>query len=99
MCALSEVARHFLVRPAGLVRRVGRILLKRMVGWKIGLALGLLFVGGLGGARLALWFVPLPEALFAAQIPQFEILDRNGHSLRAAHPDGGPFSQRAFYGE
>jgi penicillin-binding protein 1C len=37
--------------------------------------------------------------LFAPQISQLEILDRNGHSLRAARPDAGPFHQRVSYSE
>jgi penicillin-binding protein 1C len=42
-------------------------------------------------------FVPLPETLFSERVPQFEILDRNGHSLRAARSDGGPFGERVSY--
>jgi penicillin-binding protein 1C len=81
----------------GPVRTVGRILPSRK--WRVALAAGLLVAIAPLFARLALPLVPLPQALFADQVPQLEVLDRNGQSLRVARPGSGPFNRRVAYSE
>jgi penicillin-binding protein 1C len=75
--------------------RVGRILRSRK--GKVALAAVFAMAGVLLAARLALPLVPLPVNLFSERVPQLEILDRDGHSLRTARADGEPFGQRVSY--
>src|SRR3954467_2816087 len=49
--------------------------------------------------RLALPLVPLPPALFTMEVPQLQILDRNGTPLRTVRASAAPFQERATYSE
>jgi penicillin-binding protein 1C len=64
------------------------------VGWGA-VACGLLLLAG----WLALRWVPLPPALFAEQLPELELLDRAGRTLRSVRPDNQPFRRSVEYGE
>lgn len=66
----------------------------RFVAWGALAGVLLLFAGWLG-----LRLVPLPPALFAAQPPEWEFLDRTGQPLRSVRPDNQPFRQTVEYGE
>ena len=74
-------------------RRLGRALVRGTAGGALACAL-LLFAGW-----LALRLVPLPTALFAAQLPQTEYLDRTGQPLRSVPPDNLPFRHAVEYGD
>jgi penicillin-binding protein 1C len=58
-------------------------------------ACGLLLLAG----WLALRWVPLPPALFTEQLPELELLDRAGRTLRSVRPDNQPFRRAVEYGE
>jgi len=90
---LSLEARAEVKRGAPQWRRLARKLV-RFVGWGA-LACVLLLLAGWLGLRL----VPLPPALFAAQPPEWEFLDRNGQPLRSVRPDNQPFRRTVEYGE
>jgi len=90
---LTMEARAEVKRVAPRWRPLGRKL-ACVSAWGI-LACGLMLLAGWLGLR----WVPLPPALFRAQLPEWEFLDRTGQPLRSVRPDNQPFRHTVEYGE